>query len=63
MYRALPVAGALERFVLNDFNPVVVRVEDEGHVVHATIRQALLPVDLQALKAFARSVQVVDSDT
>lgn len=63
MYRALPVAGALERFVLDHFDPVVIRVEDEGHIVHATIRQAFLPVDLQALEAFAGGIQVVDRDT
>lgn len=42
----LPVAAALERLVLNHFDPVAIWVEDECHVVHAAIREAFLPVDL-----------------
>ena len=59
----LPVAGALQRLVLNHLNPVVVRVEDKGHGFHAAISQALLPVDIQALETFAGSIEVVDGNT
>lgn len=59
----LPVAGALERLVLDHLNPVVVRVKDERHVSHATIGQALLPVDIQALEAIAGGIKVINGDT
>ena len=59
----LPVAGALERLVLNHLNPVVVRIEDKRYVPHATIGQALLPVDIQALEAIASGIEVINGDT
>lgn len=59
----LPVAGALERLVLNHLNPVVVRVEDKRYVPHATIGQALLPVDILAFEAITGGIEVINRNT
>lgn len=58
-----PVAGALERFILNHLNPIAIRIQNERHVLHATVSQALLPVDIHRLEARARRVEVIDRNT
>jgi hypothetical protein len=56
----LPVVGALNRFVLNDFNPVSIRIQEEGHILHSSIREALLPAYLQRFEASACGIKVID---
>ena len=60
---SLPVAAALEGLVLDHLNPVAIRVQYKCHVPHATISQALLPVDVQALETSAGCVEVINRDT
>jgi hypothetical protein len=49
-----------ERIILNNLNPVVVGVKNEGDSLHTAICEALLPLDTQVVKSLARSVQVVN---
>jgi hypothetical protein len=56
----LPVAGALDGFVLNDLNPVSIWIQEEGDILHPSIGEALLPADLQRLEASACRIKVID---
>ena len=44
-------------------NPVIVRVQDEGHLLHPSISEPLLPVDVLALEPLAGSIEVIDRNT
>lgn len=57
------VAGALQSRVLHHLDPVVVRVEDEGDLLHPAIGKPFLPVDIQRLEAVTSRVEVVNRDT
>jgi hypothetical protein len=59
---ALEVGLACEALVLDNLNPVSVRVQDEGHVLHAAVRQPLLPIDVERLETAAGCLEVVDRD-
>jgi hypothetical protein len=59
---ALEVGLACEALVLDNLNPVSVRVQDEGHVLHAAVRQPLFPIDVERLETAARGIEVVDRD-
>lgn len=48
--------------VLDNLNPVSIGVQQESDVVHAAVRQSLLPVALEILKSLASSVQVIHRD-
>lgn len=61
--RRLPVSTALELFVLNDLNPVVVGIEHKSNILHASICQALLPVDTLVLESLASGIQIINGDT
>jgi len=56
----LPITRPFHLLVLNDFDPISVRIEDESHVLHPPVRQTLLPVHLFVVEALARGVEVVD---
>ena len=60
--RPLEVGLVGEPLILHNLDPVTVRVQDEGHVLHAAVCEALLPVDLHVFKALARRVEVVHRD-
>jgi hypothetical protein len=59
----LPVGGALDPLVLNHLNPVIVGIQDESDVVHATVSQTLLEGDINGVKPVAGRLEVVDRDT
>ncbi len=46
--------------VLNNLNPIAIRVQNEGDVLHASICKPLLPVDIQRLETRTRSVQIIN---
>lgn len=46
----------------DDFDPVVIRIQDECNVFHLTIRQFLLKLDAELFKPIARLMDVVDGD-
>lgn len=54
--------SGLVTLVLNNLNPVVVRVKQEGNVLHAPVSESLLPVALQVLKTLARRVKIVNTN-
>jgi hypothetical protein len=60
---ALEVGLLREPLVLDDLNPVSIRVQDECNVLHAAVGQPLLPVDVERLETGAGGVEVVDRDT
>ena len=59
----LPIAGSLYLLVLDDFNPVAIRVKNEGNVLHATVCQALLPTYSLVVETLARGVKIIYRDT
>lgn len=59
----LPVGSALDALVLDHFDPVSIRIQEEGHIVHPTVGQALLEVDLENLEALTSCLEVIDRDT
>lgn len=60
---ASPVRSALNALVLDHFDPVSIGVQDESHIVHAAVRQSLLPWNAKLLETLARCFQVIDRDT
>lgn len=56
------VGLARDALVLHELDPVSIRVEDERHILHAAVRQPLLPVDVERLEAGAGGLDVVDRD-
>ena len=59
----LEVGLAREALVLDNLDPVVVGVQDKGDILHAAVRQPLLPVDVERLEPGTSGVDVVDRDT
>ena len=51
-----------QRRRLQDFNPVIIRIANERHVVHAAFMQALLEGDAEALKPLAGGAHVRHRD-
>lgn len=62
-YQHLPVGSGFQFLVLNDLNPVVVRVENESHIFHSTISKSLFPVDTFILKALTSSINIINRNT
>lgn len=48
--------------VLEDLDPIIVRVVDERNVPHPSLLWSLLELDAEVVEAFARGVEVVDRD-
>jgi len=63
MYVNLPVCSSLQLLILNNLNPIVVRIEDKCHVFHATICKPLLPVNTLVIKALACRIKVINGNT
>lgn len=59
----LQVASTLKCLVLDNLHPIVIRIQDECHVLHPSIRKALLPVNIQRLEPITGSIEIVDGDT
>lgn len=51
--------GIAVLLVLDNLNPVIVRVKKESDILHAPIGETLLPVDVERLESRASCVQVV----
>lgn len=51
-----------EALILNNLNPVAIRIQHKRHILHPAIRQPLLPVDLEPLEPGARRIEVIDRD-
>lgn len=58
----LPIASFLQLLILDDLDPVVIRVQNKGHILHPAIGQPLLPVHLFILHELACLVKVIDTD-
>ena len=43
-------------------NPIIVRIQDEGDILHSTVSHPFLPIDTLLFKALARSLHVIDCD-
>lgn len=56
----LPVGGALDPLVLDHLDPVSIWIQKERHIVHPTVSQTLLEVDLERFEALAGRLEVVD---
>jgi hypothetical protein len=55
--------GIAELFVLDNLDPIVVRIKKESDILHAPIGETLLPVDAERLETRASSVEVVYGNT
>jgi len=53
----------LELLVLDNLNPVAIRVEDESNALHAAVGQPLLPVDTLLFPPLASRINVIHGDT
>lgn len=54
--------GVTVLLILNDLNPVIVWVKDKSDILHPSIGEALLPVDIQRFKSGASGIQIVHGD-
>lgn len=54
----------LSKALVQDLNPVTIRISNEGNVLHGSVGQTLDPLDLvaKALEALAGLLDVVDND-
>ncbi len=59
----LEVSLAGKLLVLDNLDPVTIRVEHKGNVVHAAIRKPLLPANIEALHALTCCLNVVHGNT
>lgn len=59
----LPIRSTLDALVLDHLDPVAIRIQQESHIVHPTVGQALLEVDLEQLEPLASLLEVIDRDT
>ena len=46
--------------MLTYFDPIIVRIQDEGNILHPAIRHPLFPIDSLFFKSLTRSFHVVD---
>jgi len=53
---------AAEPLVLHNLNPVTIRVKDKRHILHAAVREPLLPVDVERFQPGAGGLKVIDRD-
>lgn len=49
----LVLASILQSLVLNDLNPIIIRVQYEGNIPHAAICKSLFPVNTLVLESLA----------
>lgn len=59
----LEVLLARELLVLNNLDPVAIRVQQEGNVLHASVCKSLLPANVHILESLASSFKVIHRDT
>lgn len=59
----LPVSSVLELLVLNNLNPIVIRIKHKCYILHASISQTLLPVNTLVLESLACGVEIVNRNT
>lgn len=57
---SLKISLASEALILDQLNPVVIGIKNKRNVLHAAIRQSLLPVDLETLQTLASSLDVIN---
>jgi hypothetical protein len=62
IFRHSPIGAVPELLILNNLNPISIRIQDKGDVLHAAIRKSLLPVYLLILKALAGSIKIINRD-
>lgn len=56
----LEVILAREALVLDNLDPITIRVQQESHILHTTVREPLLPIGIERLKSLARSFNIID---
>jgi hypothetical protein len=61
--RHLEVLLARKLLVLNNLDPVAIRVQQEGNVLHASVCKSLLPANVHILESLASSFKVIHRDT
>lgn len=57
-----PVGGALDPFILDHLNPISIRVQNEGDVLHHAIGETLLERYLERFEAIACALKIVGGD-
>ena len=62
LQRQSPVRGSLDPFVLDQLDPISIRVQDKGNVLHSPFSQPLPPLDVFGVQELARFIKVVNSD-
>jgi hypothetical protein len=59
---SLEIRLASECLILDDLNPISIRIKKEGYILHTAVGEPLLPVAAEVLKSLAGSVQVIHSN-
>jgi len=57
------MASTFQCLILNNFNPIAVRIEDESDILHPAVGEPFLPVDILGLEARTRCVKIIDRYT
>ena len=52
----------LQIIVLNDLDPIVIRIKNECNGLHATISKPLFPLDVHVIKALAGCIKIINRD-
>lgn len=61
--RNLPLSPLLQLLILNNLNPISIRIQQKRHILHPPIRKSLLPLNLQIIESLTRSIQIIHTNT
>lgn len=56
----LPIASPLHLFVLDNLNPIAIRIQHKRNVLHPPVRESLFPIDSFFFETLAGCVDVID---
>ena len=58
-----PLSPLLQSLILNNLNPISIRIQQKCHILHPPISKSLLPVNLQIIESLTRSIEIVNANT
>jgi hypothetical protein len=58
--RSLDFRPMLQVIILNDFDPIIVRIQNESNGFHTTICEPLLPLDVHVIKTLACCIKIIN---
>jgi hypothetical protein len=57
---AAPLHFPLQLLILDNLDPVSIRIQNKSNTLHPSIGQSLLPLDAQSVESLTRGIQVVN---